>query len=312
MGLVLQLALLSLFGNVLFAHSEKIIDSAASSLNREQMDKEDKLRKDLLEGYQSNLLLLQVSDLIKEVSKLQVLAQVQSKNLEDMEFKLAKKMEDMAQEIRELKTKQCEKNDELESKLITIVEKSESRLIENINGVESSIIENIGEVGSKVQIVDRKIEVGRSEIRLISQQKLTWQNSTYEEDSKGGLFSDYAVDGVYTLSKDDRGLNPIQGFGDEKKNNVLVVDLGGFFKIHTVKVWNRVDAVTDHNMGLYVYAGEDLLGAVSEHKFLYNYRAKDNVFADKIYLKQTIKRWMRIREVQVFGTGPYHKDEFLN
>jgi len=310
MGLVLQLALLSLFGNVLFAHSEKV-DSVAGSLKKEQMDREEKLRKEFFGGYQSNVLLLQVSDLIKEVTKLQVLAEVQSKNLKDMESKLTKNIENMAQEIRELKTKQCEKNDELESKLVDIVEKSESRLIENINDVESSIIENIEEVGSKVQIVDRKIEVGRSEVRLISQQKLTWQNSTYEEN-KGGLFPDYAVDGVYTLSKDDRGVNPIQGPGDDKRNNMLIVDLGGFFKIHTVKVWNRVDAITEHNIGLLVYAGEDLLGAVSEHKFLYNYRAKDNVFASKIYLKQSIKRWMRIREVQVFGTGPYDKDEFVN
>jgi len=307
MGLVLQLALLSLFGNVLFAHSEKV----AGSLKKEQMYQEEKLRKEFFGGYQSNVLLLQVSDLIKEVTKLQVLAQVQSENLKDMEFKLTKNIENMAQEIRELKTKQCDKNDELESKLVNIVEKSESRLIENINDVESSIIENIEEVGSKVQIVDRKIEVGRSEVRLISQQKLTWQNSTHDED-KGGLFADYAVDGIYSLSKDDRGVNPIQGFGDDKRNNMLIVDLGGFFKIHTVKVWNRVDLVTDHNIGLLVYAGEDLLGAVSEHKFLYNYRAKDNVFASKIYLKQSIKRWMRIREVQVFGTGPYDKHEFVN
>jgi len=285
MGLVLQLALLSLFGNVLFAHSEKgNSNSVAGSLKNAQMDQEEKLS--------------QVSNLIKEITKLQVLVQVQSKTLEDMESKLMKNIENMAQQIRELKTKPCEKDDELESKLVNIVEKSEFRLLENI-----------GQVGSKVQIVDRKIEVARSEVRLISQQKLTWQNSTYYGNTCG-LFSDYAVDGIYTLSKDYLGVNPIQGFGDEKKNNVLIVDLGGFFKIHTVKVWNRVDTVNDHNIGLMVYAGEDLLGTVSEHKFLYNYRAKDNVFASKIYLKQSIKRWMRIREVQVFGTGPYHKDEF--
>ena len=44
----------------------------------------------------------------------------------------------------------------------------------------------------------KTIDIMRSEVRLISQQKLTWQNSTHN----GRHFSDFAVDGVYRMAED--------------------------------------------------------------------------------------------------------------
>merc|ERR1719173_234377 len=80
-----------------------------------------------------------------------------------------------------------------------------------------------------------RIDVMRSEERLISQQKLTWHNSTQGSRS----FSDYAVDGVYRMTHDEGGMNPIQHTDDKLKgrNNMVMIDLGALFKIHTVKLW---------------------------------------------------------------------------
>jgi len=280
MAMVLRIALIGLFLNVLFAVKPR----------NEIWDEEDKSGP--------------VFDPIEEVLKLQKLVEVQSKyidSMESLESKLAKNIRDMesilAKNFKKMESNVAEKFKDMESKL---------------DGMESSINGNIVEVEAKVQKVDSKIEVARSEVRLISQQKLTWQNSTWPG---GKLISDYAVDGVYTLSKDMYGVNPIQAPANQKKNNMLIIDLGGLFKIHTVKVWNRADMTKgnkDHNLGLKIYADKDLLGTVKDYKLLYNFRTENHVFARKVYLKKTTTGYMRLREVQVFGTGPYCQDELKN
>jgi len=93
---------------------------------------------------------------------------------------------------------------------------------------------------------------------------------------------------------------------------MLIIDLGGFFKIHTVKVWNRADCCQSQSLGVVVYADEEILGTINESKLLYNFLANDQVYASKIYLKQSIPNHMNFREVQVFGTGPYNEDEVGN
>ena len=182
---------------------------------------------------------------------------------------------------------------------------------EQITDMESQLSDKMTEmekgIGSMITKVDKKVEVMRSEVRLISQQKLTWQNSTWQDR----LFSEYAVDGVYTLSNDWNGLNPIQHPNDadgSKRNFMLIIDLGGLFKINTVKLWSRL---TDQsfNIGVFVYADEELLGGIAEEKSLYNFRAKDKLYAREIYVKQSLAKLMMFREVQVFGSGPFDGGE---
>ena len=183
---------------------------------------------------------------------------------------------------------------------------------EKIENMESKLAEKMTEMGKGMELmitkVDSKIEVMRSEVRLISQQKLTWQNSTFDDK----LFSEYAVDGVYSLSGDLFGVNPIQHpvSGHGQRNFMLIIDLGGLFKIHTVKLWNRIDSGQDNNLGVFIYADEDLLGGIAESKPLYNFQAIDQVYARKIYVKQSLAKNMNFREVQVFGSGPFDESEF--
>jgi len=261
--------------NLLFAHSDKANVPTGGSISSQA------LRKKVSEESQSNILLLQVIDLIKEVKELKGLLGIQSEKFERLESNLL-------EEIGEIKWKQVE--------LIDKIENTEARLVENMDYMESKITK----VGSK-------IEVMRSEIRLISQQKLTWQNDTYPMDDPK-LLSEYAVDGVYTASKDEWNLNPIVHSGTNKRTNMLIIDLGGLFKIHTVKVWQRVDS-HDQSIGVLIYADEELIGAITEFKYIQNFKANHHVYARKIYLKNSIASWITLREVQVFGSGPYHKDE---
>ena len=202
---VLQLVLLGLISNVLKAESEEVLLSAPASLRSEVTALKDQLREEslslreemysLLGSDRSGLLLLQVIDLIKEVKEMQEQIIGQAEKIESIESKLVESMESL------------------------------ERMGES-QGVKMS------EVESLVTAVNGKVETMRSEVRLISQQKLTWQNSTWNDR----LFSEYTVDGVYTLGTDWNALNPISHpHGSPQRNNVLIIDLGGLFKIRTVK-----------------------------------------------------------------------------
>jgi len=264
MRLLLQIVIINTLLNLLFAESDKAHAGRVSS---------SALREKVPEVSESNILLLQVIDLIRDVQELKGLLLIQSEKIERLESNLL-------EEIEEIKSEQCEQ-DEL-----------------------MATIENMD---SKVTKLGSKIEAMKSEVRLISQQKLTWQNDTYPmNDPK--LFSEYAVDGVYYGGEDIWKLNPIAHSGTIDKNNMWIVDLGGLFKIHTVKVWLR-DCCQDQSIGIMIYADLELIGAITEFKYLHNFKAKNQVFARKIYLKNSITRHITMREVQVYGSGPYHKDE---
>ena len=316
---VFHLVLLGFFSNALIAESEEALGLA--NLGSEVRALKDQFREESLslreEMYslfgdnRSGMLLLQVIDLIKEVKEMQGRLMVQAEQIENMESKLVDKIEDMESKLESKEScerSEPEEDNELEEKLVETITELGSSLVEKMEEVESKLAGDIGELDSKVAKVDTKIKVWRSEVRLISQQKLTWQNSTYAEK----LFSEYAVDGVYTGSGDLWGLNPIQHMGGNNRNYMLIVDLGGLFKIHTVKVWNRVDCCQSQSLGVVVYAGDELLGSLNEQKLLFNFPAGDDVYARKIYLKQSIPNWMNLREVQVFGTGPFDDDEVNN
>ena len=284
-GRILQIVLVGLLSNVLCAQSDSAPEPA-SSLRSEVSALKERMREDSLnireEMYSlfgenhSSVLLLQVIDLIKEVKGMQGLLQAQGEKIEDLESKLAEKMTEIGK------------------------------------GMESKLAEKMTEMGTGMELmitkVDSKIEVMRSEVRLISQQKLTWQNSTHDDK----LFSEYAVDGVYSLSGDSFGVNPIQHpvSGHSQRNFMLIIDLGGLFKIHTVKLWNRIDCCQENSLGVFIYADEDLLGGIAESKPLYNFQANDQVYARKIYVKQSLAKNMNFREVQVFGSGPFDESEF--
>ena len=144
------------------------------------------------------------------------------------------------------------------------------------------LTEQTGLMEEKVEKVGKKIDVIRSEVRLISQHKLTWQNTTWDDV----YHSDFAVDGVYTKVATHGGSssNPMQKSGQSPiKGNILLIDLGGFFKIHTIKLWNRLDSNDRFADGVLIYVDEQLVGSVHDVQKLYNFRVNPEVYGKKVY-----------------------------
>ena len=153
-----------------------------------------------------------------------------------------------------------------------------------------------------------RMDVMRSEVRLISQHKLTWQNSTLSDR----YHSDFLVDGVYRMINDESGMNPIQHTADNQvgPNMMVMIDLGARFKIHTVKLWKRTSTCCDGRFpGLLIYADDTLVGVTTGVKYLYNILVSGEVYATKIYVKQPATITVNFLEIQVFGTGPFGDEE---
>ena len=119
------------------------------------------------------------------------------------------------------------------------------------------------------------------------------------------------MDGVYTLSVDFGGVNPVQhpGRGMTARNNMIIIDLGGLFLVHTVKLWNRIEAHQDHALGVFIYVDDQRIGSIVDVQRLYNFHAPKNVYGRKIYIKQSLAKYLNFIEIQVFGTGPYIPEE---
>jgi len=206
---------------------------------------------------------------------------------------------DLVQEVKSYKELLSE-----QGKMMKLVSEQGKMIASKMEGMESDLKQALDQIDS----LKNRIDIIRSEVRLISQQKLTWHNSTHNNRH----FSDYAVDGVYRLANDGDGMNPIQHTDDNSKgpNNMVIVDLGALFKIHTVKLWRRPDLCCDHrDIGLLIYADDTLIGATSDARRLYNLPVNGDVYASKIYVKQPKLATVNFLEIQVFGTGPFGKDE---
>ena len=224
----------------------------------------------------TGILALQVLELVREV-----------KEVADSVKRLEGKMEDLSGKQEEIVS-------------------SFNSLSHGMSSNFEDLTEQTGLVEEKVEKVGEKLDVIRSEVRLISQHKLTWQNTTWDNV----YHSDFAVDGVYTKVAPHAGSssNPMQKTG-QLKGNILLIDLGGFFKIHTIKLWNRLDSYNRASIGVLIYVDEQLVGAVHDVQKLYNFRVDPEVYGKKVYLKQSLDQVINFIEIQVFGSGPYSEDE---
>ena len=181
------------------------------------------------------------------------------------------------------------------------MEGQEEKLGDLGNGIEQSNV--------KIGHVNKMLDLMRSDVRLISQHKLTWMNSSYD----GKYLPDFVVDGVYLNSEDYHGSNPtahVAAADQTKRNNMLILDLGSIYKIHTIKVWNRMDGL-GYNQGIMVYVDKNVVGSLVEPKRLNNIYVSPqmHVYGQKVILKQPRASRIMFLEIQVYGTGPYAEDE---
>lgn len=212
--------------------------------------------------------------------------------LECSERSLSWMMKELIQEVREYKEEVAQQNN-----VMMLLKSDMAIALQKLDETRKGLDEV-----RKGQLVQRKaFDLVRSEIRLISQHKLTWQNTTSDYRT-----ADFLVDGVYTRSK-DQTINPIQ-HNEAGVNQVVSIDLGGFFKIHTVKIWNRLIA-QQRGSSLIVYADNTIIGVTSGSRDIYSVVAGDKIYARTITIRQPIEIHINLREVQVFGSGPYGEDE---
>ena len=212
---------------------------------------------------------------------------------------MALQLMDLVREVKDV----LDSVKKLEDKMDTLSTEQKERM----SRLEDSVDSLRTELSTKLTNVEEKVDVMRSEVRLISQHKLTWQNSTWDNM----YYSDFAVDGIYTLSAGYSTDNPVQhpGRGMNRRNNMVIIDLGAFFKIHTIKLWNRIDVQQEYALGVLIYADDQLIGSIHEIQRLYNVQVNGDVYGRKIYVKQSLDKYINFIEIQVFGSGPYGKAE---
>ena len=47
---------------------------------------------------------------------------------------------------------------------------------------------------------------------------------------------------------------------------MVIIDLGGFFKIHTVKLWNTLDGYQTYVLGVMIYVDDQLIGSIHDNQ----------------------------------------------
>lgn len=148
-----------------------------------------------------------------------------------------------------------------------------------------------------------------TEVRLISLYKMTNQSTTHS--NKWGEFgSDLAVDGQFEINEGGLSGLGTHSHTNKGRNQKLWIDLGGLFRINRIKIWNfRVS--WERLLGTHIYADERLLGVVHSAKSLYEIRVPegDPTYARSIILNQVKDEYLTVKEVQVWGIGPFSEDD---
>lgn len=145
---------------------------------------------------------------------------------------------------------------------------------------------------------------------------MTDQTSTHGTYG-GSSGSDLAVDGQFVFSKWDPAdtIRTITHTVNANPNNKLWIDLGGLFRIHRIKIWNSRHCTGCHErfIGTHIYGDDRLIGVAVETKNIYDFvvPAEDPAYAKTITLHQKLASHLHVLEVQVWGTGPYSRDDLF-
>ena len=205
--------------------------------------------------------------------------------VDKLEKTVETKIEELKTDVEELKTGVEEKSGAIEGRC---------------NAIES----NLGKVG-------KRQKVWMSEIRLISNFKLTEENNRQAR----GFNSDIIVDGQFLFATTTHSnMRPYSHSRDSSAGNKLVIRLGGLFRIHKIKLWNTRDTCCMSKLiGLHVYADKRLFGTVIETTYTYDFMVTDEdpVYAETVTVLQPLAKALHLLEVQVWGNGPFDRDDIF-
>jgi len=187
-------------------------------------------------------------------------------------------------------------------------------MISNVQAVVDDVKTAVEANGVMTAMIKTRQETMLSEVRLISLYKMTNQTSDH---SPGDHISDLAVDGQFVFSQWDPD-SPVRTISHTSNgpNQKLWIDLGAVFRIYRVVVWNarHCNSCRGRFIGTHIYADEKLLGVAANTRTTYEYKvsANDPVYARSVILDQTLKQYLHVSEVQVWGTGPFAEDDRFN
>lgn len=184
----------------------------------------------------------------------------------------------------------------------------EKKMLEQA-AVSSSISSRVTNTLSAALTLKTRQEAQISEIRMISLYKVTGQNNPNSDSSYS---SDLAVDGMMTFDKHHwSDVRTYSHTGSTAAGNKLWLELGGWFRIHKIKIWNLRHCCQEQLVGAHIYADTRLIGTVVHVRGTYDFTIADEdaVYAREVTLQQPLGKHLHILELQVWGSGPYPEDD---
>ena len=115
------------------------------------------------------------------------------------------------------------------------------------------------------------------------------------------LFSEHTTNGMQTLPHS----------ASDAPNNKMWIDLGALFRIYKIIVWNHRICCQDRFIGTHIYADERLIGTAITGSNWYEFKVRDEdpTYASKITLHQPLSQYLHPLEIQVWGNGPFNRND---
>ena len=213
------------------------------------------------------------------------------------------KIEGVEQKIGQRLDKQDEKLEESFAGLNEQATGIDEKIAEQ-GRISSSISESVRDTLSTAQTLKERQEVQITEVRLISLYKITGSNNQHSNHDEGVI-----VDGMVTFDRSHwADMTTFSHSAGSSPGNKLWVELGGLFKIHSIKIWNLRYCCAENLVGTQVYVDDTIVGTVVHSQRFYDFTV-DGVYGTKVELVQPLSLQLHIIELQVWGTGPYAEDD---
>ena len=228
---------------------------------------------------------------------------------EKLEEKVEQKFTDLQEQNSAIMNGLTDQGAALETQTAAIEEQKAA--IEEQTTQTASMSEDVSRTLTVTLTLKSRQQTILSEVRLISLYKPTGQTSTW---AGPGHESELASDGLYTFSEHDwASMATYSHTGTNSPNNKIWLELGGWFKIHKVKVWNIRHCCLERIVGSIVLADTKLIGTITQAQSSYDFTVaeEDPTYARKVTLHQPLGQWLHILELQVWGSGPFpEQDKF--
>ena len=234
---------------------------------------------------------------------------------------VSSKMDGLEAKIEGIESKLDETNNKLEEDTLKITAKLDEKMAQleekvsamggEIREVKRSLDETSVRVETSITLstsVKDRQQVWMSEVRLISLYKTVDQNNGHP-----GYPNPIVTDGNFVINNVGEHINTHSHTLSKATNNKLWINLGGYFKIHRVYIWNYRACCHEQLVGTHIYADEELIGAVVQNSNYHDFLIPENdpTYGSTVTLLQPLPRNIHVLEIQVWGSGPFNRDDIF-